>query len=410
MRIFTFGLTVGCAMVSLTVAADAQESYALTVLPAEHRLEKDAATGAELVYLTTNPARDVNLYFHERSWLSDESMIIFLSSREGEGGHMGYLTATGELVRLDTERGALGAVTAARDFPGVFAVRGRDVLELRLRISVSQDTAARPSAVQAVERVIGALPEGELHSSLNENADGTFLSVGMKEAEPGSVEGVYVIETATGAVRKVCDIVDSTGHAWHVQCSRTDPNLVSYAGKEQRLWVVDVREGIPRNVYKAWPGELVTHESWWVNDDILFLGGIHPYPYEDSHVKLLDLDTGVVRVVGAGAWWEGAEPEELSRVNWWHAAGSDDGRWIAADNWHGDIVLFEAATTRPRLLTRDHRTYGEGDHPHVGWDRSGRAVVFASHRLGNLNVCVARIPESWQPPNDTPSPRTSGTP
>lgn len=30
--------------------------------------------------------------------------------------------------------------------------------------------------------------------------------------------------------------------------------------------VVDIREGNPRRVYPEWAGELVTHESWWVND------------------------------------------------------------------------------------------------------------------------------------------------
>lgn len=405
MRCLVIHLLGGCAMLLDVGTACAQELYSLAVLPPEHRLETDAVTGAELTYLTTDPARDVNLYFHERSWLSDESMIVFLSDREG-GGHMGYLTATGELVRLDTERGRLSAVTAARDFPGLFVVRGRDVLELRLEITVSPDIAAQASTVVASERVICTLPGGQLHSSLNENADGTKLSVGMKEAAPGTVEGVYVIEITTGAVRKICDIVDSAGHAGHVQFSRTNPNLISYAGREQRLWVVDMRNGAPRNVYRAWPGELVTHESWWMNDDIIFLGGTHPFPLEDSHVKLLDLDTGVVRVIGAGAWWEGAKPEELAKVNWWHAAGSEDGHWVAADNWHGDIALFEARTTRPRMLTVGHRTYGEGDHPHVGWDRSGKAVVFASHRLGDVNVCVARIPESWQSENVGPAPET----
>jgi hypothetical protein len=32
----------------------------------------------------------------------------------------------------------------------------------------------------------------------------------------------------------------------------------------------------------------------------------------------------------------------------------------------------------------------------VGWDRKGEKVVFASHALGDLNVCVAAIPMAWQ--------------
>jgi hypothetical protein len=136
-----------------------------------------------------------------------------------------------------------------------------------------------------------------------------------------------------------------------------------------------------------------------VNDQIIFCGGTIPKPVEVSHVKLLDVKTGVVRIIGAGSWWAGGTPEEISRYNWWHADGSDDGRWIVADNWHGDIMLFEGKTTRPRLLTGNHRTYGKGNHPHVGFDRAGESVVFASHRLGDENVCVATIPEAWQREN-----------
>mgnify|MGYP003344461991 CR=1 FL=1 len=104
-----------------------------------------------------------------------------------------------------------------------------------------------------------------------------------------------------------------------------------YAGRGQRLWVVDIRDGIPRNVYLAEEGELVTHESWWINDQILFCGGKSPASPEVSHVKVLNIYTGEVRIAGAGAWWPGAPASEAARLNWWHAAGSANGRWIVAE-------------------------------------------------------------------------------
>ena len=106
--------------------------------------------------------------------------------------------------------------------------------------------------------------------------------------------------------------------------------------------------------------------------------------------------TGEVRIVGKGSWWPGATPAELARQNWWHACGSEKGRWLAADNWHGEIGIFHSKTTRTYLLTRDHRTYGKGTHTEVGWDRKGEQVIFASHKLGNVDVCVATIPQAWQ--------------
>jgi len=107
------------------------------------------------------------------------------------------------------------------------------------------------------------------------------------------------------------------------------------------------------------------------------------------------LKTGEIRIIGAGAWLPGIEAKELSKVNWWHASGSPDGRWVAGDNWHGIIALFDAKTTEKRILTSGHRTYGHGAHPHVGWDLFGKSVEFTSNKFGNPDVCIGMIPKNW---------------
>ncbi len=381
------------------VSANAQETtYPLKVLPPEHKTMVDPQTGAELTFLTTDPAEDHNLYFHERSWLADSSMVLFVSNRS-DGGLMGYLAETGELVQLATPKGGLEGATAARNRNSVFAMRRQEVVELALTVDISSDPANDPSKVTAEERVICAIPENELVStSLNESCDGTLLSSGVGSSGQTASQGpgILIIDLRTGEVRELCRIPSPPGYGGHVQFSRTNPNLLSFAGRVNRLMVVDVREGRPRAVYKEVKDELVTHECWWVNDQLTFCGGLHPKPTEDSHVKVLNVATGEVRIIGAGSWWPNATPEQISKRNWWHAAGDEQGRWVAADNWHGDIVLFDGNTTRMRHLTFGHRTYGGGIHPHVGWDRRGKQVVFASHMLGNVDVCVATIPDDWQ--------------
>lgn len=394
-------------------------SYPLEVLPPEHQRMTDPKTGAELLFLTTAPAKDANLYFHEYSWLVDESVILFTSSRTN-GGLMGYVTATGELIRFNTPQGGLGAATAAAKGNSVLAVRGREIVEVKLNIQPSESPAKRPSRVIATERILCTLPDGAPSAALNPSCDGKFVAVGVtgfKDPQRGPC--IFKVNLRSGKFSEVCRLSAARGYGGHVQWSRTNPNLLSFAGghspagdvagpaqaattpedyanRGQRLWVVDIREGIPRNVYAAEEGELVTHESWWMHDQLLFCGGKSSTEAVLSHVKVLNIYSGEVRIVGAGAWWPEATPSEAARLNWWHAAGSADGRWIAADNWHGDIMLFEGKTTRPHLLTSGHRTYGKGEHPHVGWDRKGEKVIFGSHLLGNLNVCVATIPKAWQ--------------
>ena len=400
-----------------TVAAET--SYPLEVLPPEHRRMTDPKTGAQLLFLTTGPEKDSNLYFHEHSWLADESVILLNSSRVN-GGLMGYVTATGELIRFNTPQGPLGTATAAAKGNAVLAVRGRSVVEVKLAILPSGAPAVRPSRVTATERVLCTLPDGAPSTSLNPSCDGKYAALGVSRfADQRRGPAICKINLKTGKLSDVCRLPQPPGYGGHVQWSRTNPNLLSfaggrgptgdvagpvhastgredYAGRGQRLWVVDIRDGVPRNVYLAEEGELVTHESWWVNDQLLFCGGKSPTAAVLSHVKALNIYSGEVRIAGAGAWWPEASPPDAARLNWWHAAGSANGRWIAADNWHGDIMLFEGKTTRRHLLTSGHRTYGEREHPHVGWDRKGEKVVFASHLLGDLNVCVATIPRAWQ--------------
>lgn len=393
---FMAPLILAC-LIAAWVSAAADE-YPITVLPAEHKSMTDPATGTQLTFLTTDPAKDNNLYFHERSWLADGAVILFNSTREN-GGLMGYVVSTGELLRLTTPSGGLGGATAAITGCGFYALRGREAVQFTLKIEPSEDPANTPSKANLVERVICTLPEGSGGTGLNESCDGRHLSIGLSGGVVGAEPAIYIIDIVQGSARELCRPPDPPGYAYHVQWSHTNPNLISYAALAQRLMVVDIRDGIPRNVYKAWPDELVTHESWWVNDQILFCGGVHPYPTEESHVKVLNITTGEVRIIGAGAWWPEASPETIAQYNWWHSDGSDDGRWVVADNWHGDIMLWEAKTTRPRLLTAGHRTYGKGDHPHVGFDRASRAVVFTSHMLGNEDVCIAEIPAAWQSEN-----------
>ncbi|MCC6697482.1 MAG: hypothetical protein IT365_17770 [Candidatus Hydrogenedentes bacterium] len=385
--------------VALTATAASQGSfgpeYALEVFPAEHQTRTDPGSGAALLFLTSNPARDTNFYFHERSWMADNSAIFFYSDRE-RGGLMGYIVETGELFRVDTPEGGVGAATAAVNRNSIFVMRGLDAVEIAITITPGQNG---PSTVAAKARVIATVMGGEGMTSLNESCEGKYLALGVRQPKDGGDSVILLVEEQSGVVTNLCRIPMADGFAYHVQWSHTNPNLLSFAGYKHRLNVVDIRTGAISNPYIELPGELVTHEHWWVNDQIVFCGGLHPKPTEDAHVKVVDVHTGLVRIIGAGAWWPEGTPEQVSRYNYWHCAGSDDGRWVVADNWHGDITVFEAKTTRPHIVTSGHRTYGSGDHPHVGWDRLSKQVIFASHMQGNADVCVATIPEAWQNAN-----------
>jgi hypothetical protein len=67
----TSGILLAAIALALRNSSFAAE-YSLDVLPAEHRRMTDPKTGAELLFLSTAPEKDSNLYFHEHSWLADE--------------------------------------------------------------------------------------------------------------------------------------------------------------------------------------------------------------------------------------------------------------------------------------------------------------------------------------------------
>ncbi|MDZ4858265.1 MAG: hypothetical protein SGI88_04725 [Candidatus Hydrogenedentes bacterium] len=393
-------LICGAMFLSFISIAHGETRYPLTVVPSETKVEEDPVTGAVLTYITTNAAADTNLYFHERSWSMDGSFVLYYSDRAPRG-LMGCLLATGELFHVTSPSGEVGAATAALKKNSIFAMRGNDVLELTIEVKLAKNPKRKRSTASVIERVITTLPPCTGSTSLNENCDGTKLAIGREGSPAGSNPVVLVIDQATGDIKEACRVPSPPQFMNHVQWSQTSANLLSFAAVYPRINVVNTDTGEVTSPYDQLRDELVTHEHWWVNDQIVFCSGAHPQPSEDSHVKVVDAKTGETRILAAGSWWPSGSDEEVAKQNYWHCSGSPDGRWVAADNWHGDITVIEGKNARPIPLTPGHRNYGSGDHPHVGWDRKGEQVIFTSHKQGSADVCIATIPKALQDANTT---------
>lgn len=392
-------------------AACADENWQCEILAPEREITRDATSGAELVFVTRSPSRDVNLYFHQRSWLPDGSLLLFISDRFGSSEVMGYIEATGELVRLQRPgQTVVPRLTAGRFENSVYLVEGEQVYEWEVKIEAGSSGGKSASKVQVAERVIGTVPdEATQVIGFNENSDGTMV-VFAYYTKDDDRDGIAWMDKTTGEVRRTA-LVEGGVH--HLQCSWDRPGLVMFCKEgtpewqdrcarwpsgelSQRMWLMDMSDEEPRMLYPQVEGELVTHECFWVDNRVTFCSGQrHAGISEEAHVKVIDIDTGIARIIGAGAWWSSGTPYEISKRNWWHCSGAPNGEWVAGDNWHGDIGIFSAKTARTRILTESHRVYGKGDHPHVGWGPFGDRVVFTSHRHGSSDVCVAVIPDTW---------------
>ncbi|MEP0844901.1 MAG: PD40 domain-containing protein [Phycisphaerae bacterium] len=397
-----------------------EQRWSCRVLPAEHEVLVEPDTGAKVVFATTHPGTDRNLYFHDRSWLSDGSLAVFYSDRGGRQTLYGYAEATGNLVELIPEgQPPAGSVTCSRRGNRIYGVC--DGAACAWAVACRFEPELR---VEVRRRRIADLPRnGGLTSSLNENADGRLLSVSFVDADAPGVYHIAVIEVQTGRITPVARVDFPVSH---VQFSWTRPDLLMFArtypqgdrmpqasgpspvagapghvvgtqpapAPHYRIWLVDLSGKPPWPIYPQVPDELVTHECWWTEERLTFCGG-HHVP-DESHVKVFDLKTGRISIIGAGSWWPAASQRQITRRSWWHAAGSPDGRWVVADNFHGDIVLFDALTTRERPLTTGHRKLGQPHHPHPGWAESSDRVVFTSNRRGNPDLAIAYVPAGWR--------------
>ena len=374
------------------------QKWKCEIYPSEKKTEIDVKSGAEITFITTNKSSDTNLYFHDRCWLTGGEIMLFNTDRTGREEVFGYIAKTGELVRFNLDSDPIAKFPIASQHSNrIYVAKENSIFTWDINFQIDNKTIVEVVEQKLCDYPVGSVP---IHG-LNENADGSLICFAYQLNE---LYHIAVVSTSAGDSKLIAQL---DYPIQHIQFSMNRPDLLSYARSygsdtapldldekpHARIWFVNINTKVPVPAFYQVPGELVTHECWWVNDQITFIGG---HRKEEGHVKVLDLKTNEIRIVGAGAWLENVEAKELAKVNWWHAAGSPDGRWVVADNWHGVIAIFDADNSRMRILTSGHRVYGSGAHPHAGWDLYGKSVEFTSNKRGNPDVCIGLIPLEWQ--------------
>ena len=380
------------------------EEWQGRIYPPEHEIVTDSVSGAKLIFATTNPAKDLNFYFDWNCLFRDQSCMFFTSDRNGKTELFGYIPKTGELVCFSPGNKDKNYWFGFVDFDShdVYVSGNNSMINWNIDIRFNSDST-KVESVAVKERIIAKAPEGKnFFGALSQSADRRFLSVACSPDNNTVHKEILAVDILSGESQLLYSM-DDTIPLTHIQFSKYNPNLLrfSHDGPKlpgvHRMWVVDTRKpGEARKIHLQEPGELVTHEDWWMDDQLTFCGG---YEKEESHVKLVSIHDQKTRIIGPGAWWEGGTPFELSQYNWWHASGARDGKWVATDNWHGHIAVIDMRTSHLQLLTKNHRTYGSGEHPHMGWSPDSKSVEFTSHKRGNPDVVIAFLPlEKWENP------------
>ena len=380
------------------------EEWAGRIYPSEQKTSIDSTSGARVIFATTNPGKDLNFYFDWNCWFKDQSCMFFTSDRNGKTELFGYIPKTGELICCSPENKDKNYWFGVVDYRShqVYMTGNNSMIAWDIAIKFNRDSS-KVDKVTVKERTVSMAPEGKkISSALTQSGDCKYLAVAVAPDNRPFEKEILAVDITTGKSTVLYAMNDSIPLT-HIQFSKYNPYLLRFAhdGPKlpgvHRMWVVDTRKpGKAFKVHLQESKELVTHEDWWVNDQLTFCGGYRP---EESDVKIVNIHDQKTRIIGAGAWWEGGKPSEIAKYNWWHASGARDGNWVAADNWHGYIGVIDMRTSHLRILTKNHRTYGRGEHPHVGWSPDSKSVEFTSNQRGNADVVIVYLPlDKWSYP------------
>ena len=395
---------VGCKGVDKQNDLAPNKEWSGRIYPSEHVVVDDTTSGAKLIYVTSNNSDDINLYFDYNCWFKDLSAMFFISNRNGANELFAYVPKTGELICVSPEGKKKNYWLATVDFEThvVYVRDSESIYQWNIAIEFNSDST-KVQNVKVEERVIASAPEGvKFTSALTQSANLKLLSTSVAYNDDPNHKEILSVDILSGKLETLMSFQTDTAIT-HVQFNKYNQNYLRFSRDVprnigiHRMWVVDIRKpGKAKKIYLQEPQESVTHEDWWVNDQLTFCSG---YRDDQYHVKVINIHDQNARIIGAGAWWESGTPKELAEYNWWHASGSRDGKWVAADNWHGHIAITDGRTSHLRFLTKNHRTYGKGQHPHVGWAPDSKSVEFTTNARGNPDVCIAYLPlDKWEDP------------
>lgn len=413
-----------------------------TRFPSERKVINDPKTGVELVFLTSKSGTgDSKIYQTHNQWTADGQWVIFRSDRV-PGEAMAVNEETGVMLQV-TEGGYTGMLCVARKSMNLYHMRvatdkngqrtGMQVVEVDLQRLFADSEAGKLKKKQHYERICGTIPiemcsEGDMALDGSEEfvyfrldkefarkypiAEQIAPDFGPRHmgAGPG---GIGKMDLTTGKAEPVVAVHFKVGHIqgnpWHpgecIFCWET-------GGKApQRTWMVNADGTNLRPIYRETTHDWVTHEAV-ISADELVIAIIGHRPIDNGNKKEIaglesfamsndwgpsgtkEYPTGiaVVNMRTRELTLEGQVPGD----NFWHVAGSQDGHWVAGDDFARELWLIDRHTGERILLTAGHKTTAR-DHVHPTFKPDGTEIEIQSAMLSedgrSMNICIVRLPQ-----------------
>ena len=415
--------------------------------PSERKVINDPKTGVELVFLTSKSGTgDSKIYQTHNQWTSDGRWVVFRSDRV-PGEAMAVNEESGDIVQV-TEGGFTGMLCVARKSMNLYhmrAVTGSDgkrtameVVEVNLGRLLADSEAGTLKGKTAYERVCGHIPaamcsEGDM--ALDGSEEFVYFRLDkeyarkMPIAEPIAPDfgprhmgagpgGIGKMDLATGKAEPVVAVHFKVGH---IQGNPWHPGEVIFCwetgGKApQRTWMCNADGTGLQPIYRETEHDWVTHEAV-ISDDELVIAIIGHRPIKSRNTsesgKKTSID-GLESFAMSDDWGPSGTKEYATGIavvnmrtheltlegqvpgdNFWHVAGTHDGRWVAGDDFARELWLIDRHTGERILLTAGHKTTAR-DHVHPTFKPDGTEIEIQSAMLSDdgrsMNICIVRLP------------------
>ena len=409
--------------------------------PSERKVIKDPLTGVDLVFLTSKSGTgDSKIYQTHNQWTADGKWVVFRSDRVN-GEAMAVNEDTGDIVQI-TEGGFTGMLCVARKSMHLYHMRehkdnhgkrtGMEVVEVDLERLFADSESGRSKDKKNYERICGIVP-AEMCSEGDMALDGSeeFVYFRLDKeyarqfpiAEPiagnfgprhmgAGPGGIGKMDLKTGKSEPVVSVHFKVGH---IQGNPWHPGEVVFCwetgGKApQRTWMVNADGTNLRPVYRETEHDWVTHEAVISEDELVIalIGhrpinlkggeaeGLESFAFSDewgpSGTKEYPTGIAVVNMRTRELTMEG----QVKGDNFWHVAGSQDGHWLAGDDFKRELWLIDRHTGERILLTAGHKTTAR-DHVHPTFKPDGTEIEIQSAMLSDdgrsMNICIVKLPQ-----------------
>ncbi|MCR4603832.1 MAG: oligogalacturonate lyase family protein [Prevotella sp.] len=412
--------------------------------PSERKVINDPKTGVELVFLTSKSGTgDSKIYQTHNQWTSDGKWVVFRSNRV-RGEAMAVNEENGHIVQV-TEGGFTGMLCVARKSMNLYHMRvakdedgkrtGMEVVEVNLGRLLDDSEAGKVKDKSKYERICGTIPiemcsEGDM--ALDGSEDFVYFRLDkeyarkMPIAEPiadnfgprkmgAGPGGIGKMDLTTGKAEPVVAVHFKVGH---IQGNPWHPGEVIFCwetgGKApQRTWMVNADGTNLRPIYRETEYDWVTHEAV-ISADELVIAIIGHRPINNGERAKKEID-GLESFAMSNDWGPSGTKEYATGIavvnmrtreftlegqvdgdNFWHVAGSQDGHWVAGDDFARELWLIDRHTKERILLTAGHKTTAR-DHVHPTFKPDGTEIEIQSAMLSedgrSMNICIVRLPQ-----------------